>query len=140
MEAEGAAADPLVEALHGDRAQVRSTLAQLLRLLVGLRPIPALRGREVLELQHHKGGLPVALKNGEFATADKEAAAAGRDRAWRRGPVLLVLLRVGDVSFDDDVCRHDGKSTLATLGTARPYMWPRPTELSTHASDAKLPA
>jgi hypothetical protein len=100
MEAEGAAGDPLVEALHSDHAQVRSTLAQLLRLLVGLRLIPALRGREVLELQHHKAGrLPVALKNGEFATADKEAPAVACDRARRRGLVLLVLLPVGDVKF-----------------------------------------
>ena len=71
--------------------------------------------------------MPVALKNGEFATADEESAAAGCDRARRRGLVLLVLLRVGDVSFDNDVCRHDGKSTLATWRMACP------TGLSTHA-------
>jgi AraC-like DNA-binding protein len=105
---EGAAAGRLVEALHGDCAQVRCALAQLLRVLVNIRLVPALRGREVLELQHHEAGrLPVALEDGQLAATGEEAAAARCDRAWRRGLVLLVLLRVSDVGFDDDVCRHD---------------------------------
>ena len=112
MEAEGLVGR-LVEALHGDCAQVRCALAQLLRLLVGIRLVPALRGPEVLELQHHEAGrLPVALEDGELAATGEEAAAAGCDRAWRRGLVLLVLLRVGDVGFDDDVCSHDGNLRL----------------------------
>jgi hypothetical protein len=68
----------------------------------------------------------------EFATAGEEAAAAGCDRAWRRGLVLLVLLRVDDVSFDDDVCRHDREIYACEVETARPYMWPCPTGVSTH--------
>ena len=39
------AAGRLVDALHGDHAQVRRALPQLPGLLVGLRPVPALRGR-----------------------------------------------------------------------------------------------
>ena len=55
----------LLDAPDCDHAQVGSTLAQPLGLLVGVRAIPALRGGEVLEFQHDKTGrLPVAFKHG----------------------------------------------------------------------------
>jgi hypothetical protein len=99
----------LVDALDGDHAQVRRALAQLPGLLVALRPVPALGGREVLELQHDQAGrLPVALEDGQLAAADDEAAPGGRDRASRRGLVPLVPLRVGDVGLHDDVGGHGG--------------------------------
>ncbi len=45
---QGVAAGRLVDVLHGDHAQVRCALAQLLGHLVDLRLVLALRGREVL--------------------------------------------------------------------------------------------
>jgi salicylate hydroxylase len=80
-EAAALASKLLAEALHGNHAQARRPLAELLRRLVGLRLIPALRGREIFELEHHEAGrLPVALQDGELAAADKETASARRDR------------------------------------------------------------
>src|SRR5215212_8159404 len=72
----------LVDALHGDHAYVRCTLAVFLRLLVDLRLIPALRGSEVLKLKHDQARRPpVPLKDSEFPAADDEPAATSCDRA-----------------------------------------------------------
>ena len=48
--------------------------------------------------------LPAALKDDELADTDEKATAARCDRSRRRGLVLLVLLRVGDVGFGGDAC------------------------------------
>ena len=99
--------------LHGDYAQVRRALTELLRLLVDLRLIPTLRGRKVFKLKHHQARrLPVALKDDEFAAADQKSAAAYRDRSRRCGLVLLITLWVGDVGFGDDIPRHGGTLRL----------------------------
>jgi hypothetical protein len=79
----------LVDALHGHHAQARCTLAQLPRLLVGLRLIPAPSGRQVVKLKHHQAGwLPVTLEDGQLAAADEAAATSRGDRGRRRGLVL----------------------------------------------------
>src|ERR1700722_4318210 len=103
----------LVDALHGDYAQVRRALTELLRLLVDLRLIPTLCGRKVFKPKPPQARrLPVPLQDDEFAASDEEPAAARRDRSWRCGLVLLITLWVGDVGFGDDIRRHGGTLRL----------------------------
>src|SRR6202023_3467796 len=88
------------------------------------RCVPALHRFEILELEHDEPlRVPVALEHGELAAAGDEAPAAGRDRAGRRGLVLLVLLGVVDVRLDDHIRRHARDFTLkgmAETETASP--------------------
>ena len=103
----------LVDALHGDHTYVSRALTEFFRLLVDLRLIPALRGRQVVKLKHHQAGrLPVALQDDEFAAADEKPAAACRDRGRRCGLVLLITFWVRDVGFGDDIRRRGGTLRL----------------------------
>ena len=95
------------ESVYRDHVETRRTLTQPLRFLILGRLVEPLRRLEIWELEEHEAlGLPIALQHRELTAARDEAASAGCHRGGRGLLVELVLLRITDVSLNDDVRSH----------------------------------
>src|SRR5438045_9428552 len=97
----------LGHSFYRDHVEARSALAQSLRFLVLGRLVEPLRRLEIWELEQREAlGPPIALQDRQLTAARDEAASAGCHGGWRGLLVELVLLRITDVSLNDDVRSH----------------------------------